>query len=270
MYLFLLCPACAGSTLLHHLILTSNNVAGLPAAGQGMRGFVGTLPCQYDAGHLFAEIKSQLQDESTYDWNSNKKMWDNAWSNPSIQSGVWANLLQSKTGNETIFLQKSPPDIYRVNMISKFFNPINFIIMTRNPYALSANLKITRSDTAIERIANNIGDYLSSQMQIKESLQNSCLSISYEQLCDNTEETCQKIIDFMPDIHTINFSANFQIERNIVYPTPEQNNIIYDLPITNLNDQEINKSLNSDDINTISSVLNNYQDAMNYWNYTIL
>jgi hypothetical protein len=269
-YLFVLCSPDNGSTLLHHLLLTSSQATGLSSAGQMISGYKGVLPRDYNSGHIFSEIKSYLQDESLYDWNNNKTIWDESWKNPSSQNGLWSDLLTLKTGLEPILLQKSPPDIYRINMIKQYFYPLNVIIMVRNPYAVAANIKKLRPDISTDRIATHIGECLTTQQNNAENIEITSLKITYEDLCDKTQTTCENIINFIPEIQSLNYSIDFNIKQHSISPIPNEYQFEYNIPITNLNEQEI-ATLTQEEINLIGSILSqNYQTSINYWNYEIL
>lgn len=131
MYLFLAVPNFCGSTLLHSLLETCPTVVPLTDPRPEERRMKGMVEGNCCAGggyrnlngphSMEANMEPVYADPANYDWPGIKKTWDENW---------------TKTNPDApIRMQKTPADVFRIQMMLEYFDPLRWIVMVRNPYA---------------------------------------------------------------------------------------------------------------------------------------
>lgn len=232
-FLFILSPPYCGSTMLNQLLSSSKNVS--------CNNNLGTREGQLLPGVNQYMFQSDRWEESVnYPWNEVKRIWMKYWD-----------------FSKPIFLDKSIPNIIRVEEIEKVFSPIKFICMVRNPYAQVEGI-----------MRRNKQDAYSSALFAVKCLKyqsvnrdrDNTLFFSYEQLCENGEDTLRKIIDFIPELSDIDLemeftSHNFKSEGK--------------MKMVNLNDEKISR-ISLDDLKVINSIFEKEKDLLNIFDYKII
>lgn len=224
-YLFILCPPFSGSTVLWNLVSTSNTISVLPSEGQ-----------------FLPEVEKVMR-QKPWDpdvklpWNMIKEVWDSYWDQ-----------------DRPLLVEKSPPNLLRTDEIVKYFHPINFLLMVRNPYAHCEGL-IRRKWKAKEAAKFTVR-CLRLQAENVDKLEN-VLSFTYEEFVENPKSLSRRIQSFIPEIGEIKYDESFNvhsieglIQRRIV----------------NLNEKKIN-NLSINDLKQINIVLKANADIMEYWGY---
>ena len=233
-YLFILSPPFCGSTLLNQLISTSKNVS--------CNNNIGTRE-----GQTLPEVRNIMFENNRWDknvslpWKRIKTVWHKYWDL-----------------SKPILLDKSTPNIMRVNNIKEFFNPVSFICMVRNPYAQCEGI-IRRNGKSAEfaaKFALNCLQYQKTNLESEKNL----LFFTYEELCENKNHVVNKIILFMPDLKDIKSEQKFKAHN---FKTSDK------MKITNLNDEKIAK-LSQKQLKTINSYFEKEIDLLNFFNYPII
>jgi hypothetical protein len=239
-HLFLLVPNNSGSSILHDLIATSPDVAILPAEGQFCDNFVGPLAHQYGIAHFFTKKEDIFRNKKNYEWEVIKRQWDFHWarSNP----------------NATIFLQKSPPDIVRANMLTEEFTDTKFIIMIRNPYAMVESILRANPAASLLDAATHAIRCLEIQLENSEKYLND-LVFKYEDLTDNTIEVVRQIEEFL-NISRIDSSRIFNTKG-------------YSSKILNMNEFQI-KKLSDKQLAVINSVFSKNISVLTECGYELI
>ena len=233
-FLFILSPPYCGSTLLNQILSTSDNLS--------CNNHLGVRE-----GQLLPEVKDIMfynkgwDTDVSYPWEKIKKIWMKYWDQ-----------------RKTILMDKSNTNIMRVTEIKKVFDNIFFLAMVRNPYAQVEGI-IRRNDATTEYAAAFALKCLRYQKKNKEH-EKDILFISYEDLCDNKEESIEKIKEFIPELGTINFDLEFSAHN---FKTDGK------MKIQNLNDEKINK-LSSAQIKVINSCFKKEEELLNYFGYSII
>ena len=80
--------------------------------------------------------------------------------------------------------------------------------------------------------------------------------ITYEELCGNTEKVAQRLIEFIPELGSLDTSRQFSIHS-------------HNKPISNLNAASI-EHLSREDIKAINNVLKHYPEELRYHGYDLL
>ena len=233
-YLFILSPPFCGSTLLNQLISTSKNVS--------CNNNIGTRE-----GQTLPEVRNIMFENNRWDknvslpWERIKTVWHKYWDL-----------------SKPILLEKSTPNIMRVNDIKEFFNPISFICMVRNPYAQCEGI-IRRNGKSAESAAKFALNCLQYQKANIESEKN-LLFFTYEELCENKNQVVNKIISFIPDLKDIKSEQKFKAHN---FKTSDK------MKITNLNNEKIAK-LTEEQLNIINSIFKKNIEWLRYFNYSII
>lgn len=228
-YLFVLCPPYSGSTLLWKLLATSPNVSALPSEGQ-----------------FLSELEPIMRDrpwrnELSLPWQHIKSVWLSYWDT-----------------SKSILLEKSPPHLIRAGQIANHFQPVSFIVMARNPYALCEGL-IRRNQWTAVAAADHALRCLQAQQKNLEQFPGS-LKITYESLTRDPATESQRIIDFLPELESLNIQASFKIHS--IDGTLER-------PIVDLNPKKI-AALSAEQIEDINSVLGQGKEALESWGYSLM
>jgi hypothetical protein len=239
MHLFLLVPNNSGSSILHDLIATSSDVATLPEEGQFCPNFIGPLAFKFGVAHFFTKKEGIFRNKKNYEWSAIKNQWEKLWnkSNP----------------NARIFLQKSPPDILRADMLHETFENTKFLIMVRNPYAQVESVLRANPESSVIDAANHALRCLEIQLENSEQYLDD-LVFRYEDLADKTEETIKTIEEFL----------NISIDSNRIF-----NSKGYVSKIRNMNDDQI-KKLTDKQLETINSVFSKKISVLEDCGYSLI
>jgi len=232
-YLFVLSPPFCGSTLLTQIISSSNNVSCNNNIGlmEGQH-----LPQAKDI--LFTKDRWDI--DKKINWIKVKSIWHKYWDL-----------------SKPILLEKSPPNIIRVEKINKHFNKVMFICLVRNPYAqIQSNLR--RYNTDIKVAAKDYIKYLKFQ---KENLNKyDSILIKYEDLTEQPLIEKEKIIQYLPVLNDIKIDLKFSAHniRKSKY-----------LPLTNLNKESIDM-LSKEQISSINIILKKEEKILSFFDYSTI
>ncbi len=232
-YLFILSPPYCGSTMLNQLISSSKNVS--------CNNNLGTREGQLLPGvKHFMFQKDRWNPEVKYPWNKVKKVWTKYWDY-----------------SKPIFLDKSIPNIMRVDEIEKVFTPIKFICLVRNPYAQVEGI-MRRNYQDAKSAAEFAIKCL--KYQSKNKLRENCLFFTYEDLCENGENVLKKMIRFVPELSDMNINLEFT-SHNF-----KENK---KMKITNLNSEKISK-ISDKDLSIINTIFISEKALLKSFNYKII
>jgi len=233
-YLFILSPPFCGSTLLNQLISTSKSVS--------CNNNIGTRE-----GQTLPEVKQFMFGKNRWNkdaqlpWKFIHKIWRKYWDL-----------------SKPILLDKSIPNIMRVNDIKEIFKPSLFICMVRDPYAQCEGI-IRRNGKPADFAAKFALDCLKYQKENIENEKNLIL-FSYEDLCEDKEGVVKKIINFIPELSDIKSNQKFKAHN---FKTSGE------MEITNLNAEKIAK-LTTEQLGTINSYFDKETELLEFFNYSII
>lgn len=192
-YIFIMGGNSSGTNVLSNIISSSLNCSENYPDGEGqfMPGFKGLTGYDFNLPGLFTKIEKELQDESFYDWQHNDKIW------------------RSIT-NKKYIVEKSPANLCRVKMIEKNFKNSYFVFINRDPIAMAEGVHSQFGYSLEDSLNHAIRCNELTRILSKET-KNSIL-ISYEDLCDKTEDILQKIKNLIPDINDIKVFDKIKIK----------------------------------------------------------
>ncbi|ABD72075.1 hypothetical protein Rfer_4389 (plasmid) [Rhodoferax ferrireducens T118] len=213
MYLFLAVPNFCGSTLLHSLLETCPSVVPLTdprpeerrmkgmvegncCAGAGYRNLNGPHSIEANMEHVYAN-------PANYDWPGIRKTWDENW---------------AKTNPDApIRMQKTPADVFRVEMIEPHFQNLKWIISVRNPYAYVEH--IMRKATfhmdplrQLDQICYHVLRTMVVQIKNRLHLGDRAYTMTYEDFIARPEYHSAKLGEFLPGLEAINFDAELMVK----------------------------------------------------------
>ncbi|HMH42877.1 MAG TPA: sulfotransferase [Pyrinomonadaceae bacterium] len=254
-YLFIICMNNSGSTLLERVMSECRNAVGFPPPGGpnqqvNGQGFVpkympipGKMTPQ--CRRIWSEQAAILQDQSRYNWPKIKQRWNEEWAkNPKFH-----------TANPRVFLEKSPPNIFRAAMLHKHFTNSFFILMQRNPYAVAEGIR-RRAKLSIERCVRHWIHCAQQQMRNEQILRRA-IKISYEELSEKPESCRQQVLSFIPELDDLDIRkdvAVHSIDGHIRQP------------IVNYNQKQI-ALLTKEDLTEINRHLDAVPDVMKHFDY---
>lgn len=235
-HMFVLSAVYSGSTLLTALLGTSPNASILDAPEhEGMK-----LP---DVDALFTEIHT-LKDKPL-PWAYLDHVYRQHW-----------DLSRSILVEKGAYIRSAPG-------IEGFYSDVHFIILVRNPYAWCESMHRRHQEPApVPGMLELALVWLREQAwQIHNltSLQHTIL-ITYEELCDKTQETLQKLYAFMPELEPMDASREFRAHSMLGKGAN---------PITNTNKQAISR-LNADEIRDITTALSRHPEVAGYFGYPLI
>lgn len=253
-HLFIVCMNNGGSTLLHHYLSNCNSVVILPrtnpeqatsSEGHNHVGSAMPHPRKHNMLGVWTEKPSIINNDKNYNWKVIKQRWLQGWRRSA-----------GRSLENMVLLEKSPPNVIRAELLQKHFPNSYFIVMVRDPYALSEGLR-RRQGYAIERCTTHWGESMKFQMKNLKIL-NNVIWVKYADLCDNQELVKRKIITLLPELNDFSFKGELSGHHSMYGKKI--------MPIKNLNPNQI-KSLSKNDIKRINSVLSKYQKELNYFGY---
>jgi hypothetical protein len=257
-FLFIICMNNSGSTLLERLLSDCRNAVGFPPPGGpneqvNGQGFVPDLmpipgKIEPQCRRIWSEQAAVFEDESRYQWPKIKRRWREKWAlNPKFQ-----------TANPRVFLEKSPPNVYRAAMLQKHFPNSFFILMQRNPYAVAEGIR-RRANFSIERCIRHWVRCAQKQMENQRTLP-CAIYLSYEQLSEQPESSQQRIIQLIPELDDLD------IRKDVVAQTLEGQ---LRQQIVNYNAKQI-ALLSPEDLAAINAQLDRAPEVMAHFGYEYL
>lgn len=235
LYLFILSPPYCGSTLMHEILSSSAHVSSNNTVGtrEGQ-----TLPI---VKNILFRVDRRWDENHQINWHFIKDEWHKYWD-----------------PRKKIFLEKSPPHIIRAPQIAKVFRPSKFIVIYRSPYAHAEGLMRRNGKHATEAAQFAIM-CLKYQKQNLKHLGVRALAISYEELTEHTESATSKIIEFIPDLQSLNTKKKFEA-RNMKAQK---------MPIYNFNKDKLAR-ISESDRKAMNEVFRKNTEVLHFFGYEIL
>jgi len=238
-FLFIITPPFSGSTALAKILNTSCRTMFIQKKGEGHRLVPGL--CEADRWNPDKEIN----------YNSLKAVWLNAFQK-----------VQQLTQTIDVVIEKSPPNLVRIEQIASQFNNYSFIANNRNPYANCASILYRKYDAEnlnteqriniLKVLAENWLIRSKEIMKLVVKLQIPLLT--YEEFCKTPEIVISKLNLPNGVIETINPNATVKVKDYKVQKISNQNK----RQIANLSEKEIE---------SISHILEAHQEVLAFFNY---
>ena len=238
-FLFIITPPCSGSTALSQFLNSSYRTMLLQDRGEGQWLLPGL--CKKNR------------------WNSGKEV------DYSSLKAVWLRKYQEVkrlTQNIDVVIEKSPPNMMRMEELASQFKKVSFIANNRDPYANCASILYRHHDadnlSLIQRkslLGDLVQNWIMRSTKIRELIEalNAPL-LTYEDFCKNPSA----VLDILnlPDgvSETINLNSRVKVKDYVVQP------------IINQNERQI-LMLAEEEIEHISSLLISSSDLLDFFGY---
>lgn len=241
-FLFIITPPYSGSTALAELLNTSHRTMILQERGEGQWLVPGLCG------------RGRWDPEKEVNYHSVKSVWLNKYQR-----------VKRLTQNIDVVIEKSPPNMMRIERLSSQFQDFSFIANNRDPYANSASnfyrvfdagkIDSERRTKIFARLARN---WLMRSSRIRELVFTLDIPLlTYEQFCQNPSSVLN--ILNLPDgvSETINPQASVKVKSYKAQP------------ISNHNKHQISH-LTDEDIACISKILEPYSELVAFFGYQIM
>jgi len=152
----------------------------------------------WDCSRVCVEKRHVFEDETKYNWDEIKRIWDAEWAK---------NV--SYNEKDRIFLEKSTSDILRPHLYQKSFKNVYFLGLVRNPYAVCEGIH-RRNKYAWGRCVRQWVETAEKQIENIDALDNIAW-FRYEDLCEKPYEVANKIREMLPELYDIDFSGEVKV-----------------------------------------------------------
>ena len=238
-FLFIITPPFSGSTALSELINTSHRTMLLQERGEGQWLIPGL--CENDRWASEKEIEYQ----------SIKAVWLHTFQK-----------IQRLTQNIDVVIEKSPPNLVRIEKIANQFSNYSFLANNRNPYANCASILYRNHDAEnldskqrIEILSNLIKKWLSRSEELKNLIiKHNIPLLTYEDFCEKPSNILNKLNLPNGVKETINPNAEIKVKDYKIQK------------ISNQNKRQISK-LTTIEISHISSILKDHRKVLEFFGY---
>jgi len=241
-FLFILTPPYSGSTALSELLNTSPRSMLLNPRGEG----------QWLIPSLCAD--NRWEPGGSVDWNLVRNTWLTVYRN--------VNMLVGTIG---VIIEKSPPNMVRIQQLMKVFPNSSCLAFTRNPYAHCSSflfreytpdtLTPTEKTVILENIAK---EWLRKIEHLMDAiLKMNLLHFTYEQFCKNPGKYTRKVLKICPELASIDSTSTIEVKD---YP-PQR--------ISNQNQRQI-ALLGKREVERISQVLSTRPDLLDFFGYPVI
>lgn len=238
-FLFILTPPYSGSTLLAKILVTSRKIGLLTDNGEGQR----IVPGMFEEGR----------------WNPEKII------DYDIVKNIWLVKFQEQLARGKdiqVIVEKSPPNMVRIEKLIKLFDNVSLLANIRNPYAFCSIVFHRRyfNEYTLNRqlIMEGLGKtWIEISSVLRERiLQYKIPLLHYEKYCENPELIVESLD--LPEAVIKNIDVNKKI---VVKDYPAQT-------IVDQNRKQIAK-LSDKDIATIKKVLEKNAEIVDFFDYQI-
>jgi hypothetical protein len=257
MHLFLSIANYSGSTLIHNLIAPSAATLArtpedledvLEGNAVSSNNFMYKHPSQLYTRDVVLNCRNPL----VYDWPGIKRDWNEIW---------------SKDTEAKVYLQKTPHDIFRVQMMSEQFEDLKWIIMVKDPYAYVESLfnvhrrRLLINDPYLEldKLCAHVILVLQTQLENADILGQSAYTMTLEDFLERKEYHVNQIQTFTDGLVRIDFSKQIWIKKKLVSE------------IINTNEEKIQRMIAKypDIISEINKFFIPHEALLNEWSYKI-
>lgn len=209
-FLFIITPPNSGSTALAQILNTSVGSMTLTQNGEG-----------------------QWLVPGMHHWNRWSPDYQMNW--PSIRA-VWLKKIEQKlahVGKVNLVIEKSPPNLVRIDQLVQTFPNCSLMAFNRNPFANVASVmhRYSRPEKMsdakrIEYVKMATDEWLSRSGWIQKWLDDDTLTVpyfTYEEFCDDPQGTIAQLVPHTPGLETVNVNAGVKVKDYVVQGISNQN-----------------------------------------------
>ena len=237
-YLFVLCPPHQGSSILLRLLGTSAHASTLPADGSMMPS---VRPFLFEGRGWRRDLE--------VDWHGLRRALHAAWDL-----------------GKPLLVDKGTDHHFRADEIESNFVPAYFIAMVREPFA-SAEGYVRRLGVSAAEAAAFWVRQAAPMARCRLTLRRLCF-IRYEDLCDAPQATCDRLVEFLPELGALDWRRQFRV-HSVRDPDNTDNRTPRAPPmkLTNLNREKVAR-LGPGDADAIERVLLRNEHLVRFCGYS--
>jgi hypothetical protein len=195
-------------------------------------------------------------------WDPDKKVnWESV-------RAVWLSRIQfikSLVSDISLIIEKSPPNIVRVDKLTETFPSHSLVAFNRDPYANCSSIlyrnhaPLTKSDKERTKIVSSIAEsWLFRSKWLKKLIEERQVTyFTYEQFCSEPSDCVSKIAEYVPVLQTVDVKKNIKVKDYKIQG------------ITDYNAEQVAK-LSQSEINAITKILTKDLDLVSFFDYHIL
>ena len=241
-FLFIITPPYSGSTVLAQALNSSPSSTFLQRRAEGQWLVPG-----------MCRVPDAWERNAYMDWDSIRAVW--------LQR---AKLIQEAVQNVEVIIEKSPPNLLRIDKLTEVFPNNAVVAFNRDPYANCSSRLFRRhkpelktEEETIEIVKLLASEWIDRSLWVKKWISELNLIFStYENFCENPDFFLNEIICLVPQLKEVNSKKGFKIKD-------------YSLAqISNQNIRQISR-LSRGQIKAISEVLENEQNLLEFFGYNI-
>ncbi|MGV6825499.1 MAG: sulfotransferase [bacterium] len=241
-FLFVITPSYSGSTALAEILNSCPTASFLSRKGEGQWLIPGL------------RAADRWERKKKIDWQSVRAVWLNR-----------IDEIRALVQDVDIVIEKSPPNIVRIDGLVETFPNHVLLAFYRNPYAnISSRMhrrrhKKEKSDKERLEMARRFAEeWVERQGWVKTWIeQYDVVHFSYEAFCKDPGVSLAPLVKQLPVLQSMDVNKLIKVKS---YP-PQ--------PITNMNERQIDK-LKSAEIQAINAVLQTHQDLLDYFGYSLI
>lgn len=176
----------------------TGEMADMVAEGQFLFGGqppLGPQPGPLGVPRIFTERLAVFADPANYRWNEIRARWDDAWSRHPADSDP-----------DAVRIEKSPTNALRSAMLEDVFEDARFLVMTRDPYAVTEGIR-RRHGYKLERCVRH---WIVGTRCLAEAVdaRGSIATTSYEALCGGDQAgAADAIRGLVPELDDLDLRA---------------------------------------------------------------
>ena len=263
-HLFCISPNHSGSTFLQLALAACRGTWNLPLEGDQTFGFVGPRPLLLPGlprasvfWALHPRRLERLADPSRYNWPRNRR--------------VWYFYAYARSPDASVFVVKSPRNLFRLDMLVQHFRNAKFLFMVRNPYAAGegicrsyrSELPEGGSGTVQTRVsleecaATHLANCLAQQRRNLQGFADRGVFFTYEAMCTQPERVTQAIQQLVPELEDLNLRQRLPVK------------VLYNKMLTNMNAQQIAR-LNPAQIAAMNAVFRPQRELLEHFGYDLI
>jgi len=247
-FVFILCPGYSGSTAFAKVLNSAHNSMILSYNAEGQRLVPGLM-----ADNKWDPNKNTWDPNKKVEWESVKNTWLSR-----------VNMIEGLVGKVDVVIEKSPPNVVRVDQLVAAFPSNSLITFNRNPYARSASvlyreyhhLRDPEAEGRLTQLCYRVREWIDVSTQIKKWADTGqTVNLTYEKLCQDPQLQVRKIMDSIPYLKGIDVDSPIKVKD---YPAQT---------ISNQNRRQVAR-LSEQERCVIGQELSGHEELLQFFGYT--
>ena len=262
-HLFCISPNHSGSTFLQLALATCRETWNLHLEGEQTLGFVGPRPLMLPGlprpsgfWALHPRRVERLADPSNYDWPRTRK--------------AWYFQAYARSPDASVFVVKSPRNLFQLDMLVQHFRNAKFLFMVRNPYAAAEGIcrayrskfpeeasRTSQSHSLEGCAATHLANCLAQQRRNLKVFADRGVFFTYEAMCVQPERVAQAIQQLVPELKELNLRQRLPVKD------------LYDEMLTDMNARQLVR-LDPAQIAAMNAVFRPQRELLEHFGYDLM